>query len=440
MNMSKPLAPQADNSKKETIKVLIVDDIPETRENLKKLLAFESDVEVIGTASTGREGLELAQELMPDIILMDINMPDMDGITATEAITKAVPATSVIMMSVQSEADYLRRAMLAGARDFLTKPISGEELYSTVRSVYQRGEAQRIAYGPGGVTHGQAQTPSGKLPLGGDRQAHVIAVYSPIGGSGKTTIATNMAAALMREGTKVLLIDCDLQFGDVGVFLNLQSQNTLVDLVKSVDDLDMELVNNVLVAHDSGLKVLLGPARPEDAEEIQQDKVKALIEKLRSSFDFIVIDMASRLDELALSLFDIAERVMVILNPTLPAVKNTRIILNLMQALEYPEIKAQLVLNKVTPELEKAKVAVPVSAIEANLKRKALGVIPMDERRVLSAINRGITVIARDRNLPPAKELVALADALRSNVSPEEVQQVPSADAKASRLSRLFGG
>src|SRR3954447_9948283 len=104
--MSKSLTPQSDN-KQAVIKVLIVDDIPETRENLKKLLAFETDVEVVGTASTGREGLELAKELMPDIILMDINMPDMDGISATEAISKAVPRTSVIMMSVQSEADYL---------------------------------------------------------------------------------------------------------------------------------------------------------------------------------------------------------------------------------------------------------------------------------------------------------------------------------------------
>jgi pilus assembly protein CpaE len=438
--MSKPLVPQTDNSKKEVIKVLIVDDIPETRENLKKLLAFETDVEVVGTASTGREGLELAKELMPDIILMDINMPDMDGISATEAISKAVPRTSVIMMSVQSEADYLRRAMLAGARDFLTKPISGEELYGTLRSVFERGKEARLAYDRAPIA--ESQTPGGKLPLGMDRQAHVVAVYSPIGGSGKTTVATNVAAALMKEGTKVLLIDCDLQFGDVGVFLNLQSQNTLVDLVKSVDDLDMELVENVLVAHDSGLKVLLAPSRPEDAEEIQSDKVPQLIEKLRGSFDFIVVDMASKLDELALSLFDVSERVMVILNPTLPAVKNTRIILNLMQALEYPEIKAQLVLNKVTPDLEKAKVSVPVAAIEQNLKRKALGVIPMDERRVLSAINRGITVIARDRNLPPAKELVALADALRSNVLPDEGAQVPSADAsaKSSRLSRLFGG
>src|SRR5260221_14732614 len=113
-------------------------DILEACENVINLLEFETDIEFVGTGSSGSDGLELAKEIVPDVILMDINMPDMDGIAATEAISKSVPQASVVMMSVQSEADYLRRAMLVGARDFLTKPISGEELYATIRSVYDR--------------------------------------------------------------------------------------------------------------------------------------------------------------------------------------------------------------------------------------------------------------------------------------------------------------
>ncbi len=434
--MSKPLVPQSD-SKKNVIKVLIVDDIPETRENLKKLLAFEADIEVVGAASTGREGLELAQELVPDIILMDINMPDMDGIAATEAISKAVPSASVVMMSVQSEADYLRRAMLAGARDFLTKPISGEELYATVRSVYDR-RPQIVAQ-----PKPQPGQPTGPRPITDTgRQARIVVVYSPQGGAGKTTIATNVAASLMREGTKVLLMDCDLQFGDVGVFLNLQSQRNLVDLVHSVDDLDLDLVENVMMTHDSGLKVLLAPARPEDAEEIVAERVGDLAQKLRPMFDFIVVDLATKLDDLAITMFDIADQIDLVLNPTLPAVKNVRIILNLMEALQYPENKCQLVINKVTPELERVKVAIPVAAIEGNLKRKALGVIPMDERRVLAAINRGVTVVAKDRQLPPARELIALAEAIRANfqtVDQPSLQQSADASKSSSRLNRLFG-
>ncbi len=135
--MDNPLPPHP-HSKSNVIQVLIVDDIPETRENLKKMLAFETDIEVVGVASTGSEGLAMARELRPDIILMDLNMPDMDGIAATEAISKSIPSSSVIMMSVQHDEKHLRRAMLAGAREFLTKPISSEELSDTIRQVYDR--------------------------------------------------------------------------------------------------------------------------------------------------------------------------------------------------------------------------------------------------------------------------------------------------------------
>ena len=119
------------------IRVLIVDDIPETRDHLTKLLGFESDIEVVGAAASGAEALELAVTLNPDIVLMDINMPGMDGIAATEQLSSRLPQVSIVMMSVQGEADYLRRSMLAGAREFLVKPFSADELVTSIRQVYR---------------------------------------------------------------------------------------------------------------------------------------------------------------------------------------------------------------------------------------------------------------------------------------------------------------
>ena len=120
------------------IRVLIVDDIPETRDHLSKLLGFEADIDVVGSAASGREAIEMASKLTPDVVLMDINMPDMDGISATERLSAEVPSAAVVMMSVQGEADYLRRSMLAGAREFLVKPFSSDELTSSIRQVYTR--------------------------------------------------------------------------------------------------------------------------------------------------------------------------------------------------------------------------------------------------------------------------------------------------------------
>src|ERR1700690_2940644 len=129
------------------IRVLIVDDIPETRDHLARLLGFESDVEVAGTASSGAEAIDQATKLLPDVILMDINMPDMDGIAATERLSSQVPSAAVVMMSVQGEADYLRRSMLAGAREFLAKPLTSDELTASIRQVHARERDKRVRYG-----------------------------------------------------------------------------------------------------------------------------------------------------------------------------------------------------------------------------------------------------------------------------------------------------
>jgi len=153
------------------IRVLIVDDIPETRDHLAKLLGFETDIEVVGAASSGREAIEMAQQLTPDVVLMDINMPDMDGIAATERLSAEVPTAAVVMMSVQGEADYLRRSMLAGAREFLVKPFSSDELTSSIRQVYtrERDKMSRIAVQPAAA--GAATAPPSPKPASGARRS-----------------------------------------------------------------------------------------------------------------------------------------------------------------------------------------------------------------------------------------------------------------------------
>lgn len=223
------------------IKVLIVDDIPDTRENLRKLLAFEPDIEVVGGdgAGTGRQAIELAVKHRPDVVLMDINMPDMDGITATKTISTSVRTAAVVIMSVQSEPGYLREAMLAGARDFLTKPISSEELYTTIRRVYDRNEPIRLQeaqMASMGSAAAVAKIEAGiSMPITG--AGHIVVFYSPQAGAGVTTLATNVASALMRPDTRVVLMDCNLQFGDIDAFLNLQSQSNITDLTKRVRDI-----------------------------------------------------------------------------------------------------------------------------------------------------------------------------------------------------------
>jgi len=214
----------------EKIKVLIIDDIGETRENLRKLLSFEPGLEVVGAAAGGADGVQLAQELDPHVVLMDINMPDMDGITATEELLQKVPTAQVVMLSVQGETDYLRRAMLAGARDYLTKPASADELVNTIQRVFEMGKTQS-----GGRETVQSHTSESRHPKKRKQQrtGDLVAVFAPKGGVGATTIAVNTAVALQQtiaDESRVALMDGHLQFGDVGVMLNLRPDRSIADL------------------------------------------------------------------------------------------------------------------------------------------------------------------------------------------------------------------
>ncbi len=406
----------SDKEGKNLITILLVDDIPETRENIKKLIQFESDMKVIGAAGTGREGIQLAKELKPDIIIMDINMPDMDGLQATGQITKHLPATAVIIMSVQDDPDYMRRAMRAGAKEFLAKPINMDELYNTIRTVYREHAPVRDAIAMGGmITPAQAEKAVKKTA--GGRAGNILVIYSPQGGSGKTTLAVNLAAALMRDGVRVLLVDADMQFGDVPSFLNLQSPTTIVDFLDDAEDLDIEHFDNVLPTHESGLKVLPGPSRPEFADEVRArpDAPAKILGAAASNYDFVIVDTSVTLDDITLEIFNVATKIILLSTGSLPAVKNTRFVIDLFDQLQIPAEKYALVLNKVYSERDRKQAVLSPERIESFLKRKIEAQIPIvDERLILSAILKGVSLVAfeRDHSKAPVRQIMDFADSL----------------------------
>jgi pilus assembly protein CpaE len=422
---------------KPSISILLVDDIAEARENVKKLLAFEQDFKVIGSASNGREAVQQAKELKPDIIIMDINMPDMDGLEAASLINKGVPTAGVIMMSVQNDQDYMRRAMMAGARYFLTKPPDMDELYSTIRSVYQQYEPIRLQMEYMGDRVIEPTGASGD----GDRAGHIIVVYSPQGGVGCTTIATNIASALMKEGIKVLLVDSDLQFADVSFFLNLTgSQSTIIDLADSVDDLDTELFENIVTTHDSGLKVLLGPTRPEHADALRENPaaVASILDSIANNYDFIVVDTSTAIDPTLVPILDLASKIVLVGSPTLVSVKNVRLVLDLFDQWEYPKDKTLFVLNHVATDRARKQATLTTERIESYLKRHVTEQIPqVEERLLLSAINKGVPIIAaeRDQNKPPVKQLLHLSDEIfHALMGVREAEGEEQSDPKKRRL------
>ncbi len=396
------------------VRVLIVDDIQETRDHLAKLLGFEADIEVVGTASSGTEAIGLATRVLPDVILMDINMPDMDGIAATERLSAQVPSASVVMMSVQGEADYLRRSMLAGAREFLVKPFSSDELTASIRQVYSR---EKEKAGRAALTiAARTQDPT--------QEGQVVAVFSPKGGVGRTTIAVNLAVAAASElAKKVTLVDASFQFGDVAVLLNLNPKDkSMAELVPELEQgRDPDSVETFTLTHSSGIHVLLAPPSPEMAELITPAGVKHVIEILRQHSELVVVDCAAWFNDTLLGILDLADVVLTVLTLEITSIKNTRLFLEVAEQLGYSH-KIRLVLNRADTTL-----GIRVADVEHSIGRKVDHTIVSDGRAVVYALNRGVPFVISNRESQVSQDVLRLATSIVGSreSSEEEGRKAP---------------
>ncbi|MEW6093169.1 MAG: response regulator [Chloroflexota bacterium] len=404
------------------IRVLIVDDVAETRENVRKLLQFEADIDVVAAARNGKEAIQLSQEAAPDVVLMDINMPDMDGITATEQIRLKMPFIQVVILSVQGDQNYMRRALQVGARDFLTKPPMPDELVSAIRRAGKVAQeeraksAQTSAAAPGGTAQPMAAGVSVK--------GNIIMVYSPKGGNGCTTLAVNLAIALHNEETRVALVDANLQFGDVAIFMNEQGKNTVLDLALRSDELDPEVVNDVMINNAaSGVHILAAPSRPEHAEKVDAEQFTKVMRYLRQMFAYVIVDTSPYLTDVSLSILDMCDAIILVTTQDIPSIKNNRLFLDLLQTLSVPLDKVCFVMNRYDK-----RIPITPERIAENLKQEIAAVIPLDERTVITAVNRGIPFMLDSKTQPVARGVYTLAESLRARLlkrESEELEKIP---------------
>ena len=412
------------------IRVLIVDDIAETRENIRKLLQFESDVVVVGAARTGIEALEMARETEPEVVIMDINMPDMDGISATEAMLRDVPFAQIVMLSVQSDADYVRKAMRAGARDFIAKPPSGDELISTIRSLAAFAKEQKDKLGQPAPQVMSAVPGIGYTgPL--RSQGKIITIYSAKGGVGCSMLATNIAVGLDTVDTPTVLVDAALQFGDIAVSLNLQAKPSFIDLASRANELESEVVEEVLLRHQTGLRVLAAPIRPEMADEVNAGEVRDVLKFLKEDFVYVIVDTSSTMDDITLAVLDVTDLLVIVATPEIPSIKDARLLFDLLGILEFPKENIFFVRNKMD-----RKSGISAEAVAENLKCSVSGMIPLDDKTVSASINKGVPLLLSDKSQPSGKSIFELLGTLKERLltvsEPEEEELVE----KSGLLSR----
>jgi len=402
--------------------VLIVDDQDETRKNVARLLQFENDINVVGTARTGKDAIRQAISLDPDVVLMDINMPDMDGIEATERIQEQAPISQIVILSVQGDTNYMRRAMLAGARDFLTKPPKSDELVTVIRRAGAKAKAIRKDAQFAGRGTGSLIDPRGTtISLTG--LGKIVAVYSPKGGVGTTTVATNLAVAMHSSETPAIIVDANLQFGDVVVFLNERGRTSVVDLAPLADQLDPELVREVVIHHEpSGIDILSAPPHPEDAERVSGTQFVKVLQFLARLYTYVIVDTDSGLSDVTLDTLDASDLLVMISSQDIPAIINTRMMLTLLINLGINKQKIVLVMSRFDKQL-----AITPEKVGHNLGHKVAAVLPEDREVVVPAVNRGIPfMLGEGKTKDIGKSILELVGKIRERLS--KLEEEPASE------------
>jgi pilus assembly protein CpaE len=348
-------------------KILVVDDDPNVQRLLQYTLKQEGYEVVI--AGDGAEGFRLWGAESPDLILLDVMLPKLDGYQVATKIRTEEGASGhvpIIMLTAEREVEQKVRGLRAGADDYLIKPFHPAELMARIKSLLARFAPQ--------------ETLVGRPPLG-----RVLALYGAKGGVGTTTIAINAAIALHRElGRKVCLVDGNLQFGDHRVFLDLGlDKKSIVDVV-TAPTIDVDLVRQVMVKHDSGVDLLLAPPSPETAELVTQEHVPLILDVLRGLYDYVVVDIDKRLDDINLGILEAADTMFVVMTADLSCLKNVRLVLETIGHLGYEAGKVQLVLNR-----SNAFTGINVKNAEGALKRTIDHQIVNEYRGAISALNSG---------------------------------------------------
>jgi len=366
--------------------------------------------------------------------LVDYDLPGRDGIETTQALTTLLPDSAVIVLAADLSAEALRRAMVAGARQFVGMPPRAEEL---LRAIYQvHDTAVRRAAESG------TRAPKPARAVESTRVGQTIAVFSPKGGVGTTTVATNLAVAIRQEaGLRVTLVDGSLPFADVGVFLDLALVHSIVDLQAPAEGLDADLVETALITHErSGVRVLLAPARPELADMVTGDLLRRAIGALQERADYVVVDTWTVLEERVLTVLTVltvleeADKVVLVLSLDMAALKSARVFLEVADLLGFPRDKIIPVATRMT-----APAGLTIADVEAALGRPLSACIPDDRATVQRAINEGEPLVLSGRGTPVAVGITELARRILAEHHPAAVTQSLLDKGGGTGLFRLFG-
>jgi pilus assembly protein CpaE len=309
------------------------------------------------------------------------------------------PDRPVVIMSEASPNGFLRQAFEAGADDVITLPQSPEHVAFTLEKVIARKKG---------------------LAVPGKASAPLIAVLGPKGGTGKTLIATNLAVALAQRDANVVLVDLDLQFGDIGLALGLSPEATMYDLMRAGAPFDHEKLDRHLVKHSSGVKVLIAPTRPDQASAVSIEFLRDIYASLRTMCDAVIVDTPPGFTPEVIATIDASSDVCMVGMLDSLSLKNTKLGLETLDLMGYDTDRVSLVLNRAD-----SRVGITPDDVSTIVGRGPDVSIPSD-REIPRSINEGTPIVASRPASGAAKAFRSLADRYAKTPAPNPAP-LPSA-------------
>ncbi len=355
-------------------RVLVVDQDFETRAELQKGLVRAQFI-VVGGVGYGAEALSLASELKPNVVLVGVEEPPVRAHQTIESLTELLPNSPVLAYSSKTDADSARKAVVAGARDYLTKPLKMDEVIKAVKTAMSQQERRQAL---------QSGEPVSNLRSAG----MVVTIFGAKGGIGKTTMATNLATAFVAiNAGSAVIVDLDTVFGDAAMMLDVPVETSLVEAAERVDDLDRENLGSYLARHQSGVSVLPAPFEPIDWRNVSPEAVSKLFTLLAQTHDFVVVDCPAGFTDLVAVALEKATVVLLFTSLDITSIKDTTTALKLLSGGINNDDKIKLIVNHAT-----SANSLREDDVSKVLRREVFWSIPHDEG-IASSAQVGVPVV-----------------------------------------------
>lgn len=389
---------------------VVIDDNPASREGLTAALA-QAGVAVLENTGANAEGYQKASEAAANLLFVTVEDPIPRAIAAIEYLAAAIPATPIVAVSTVTSVSNFQHVVRAGARFLIESPIQQSELEKVLGAINGR----------------TAPKPSGLRGTG-----RVIAVVGQKGGVGKTAISVNLGAALAQNpANHVLIIDFDMSFGDVGLAMNMQSPSTTAMVARELTEADRDDFKHSVTEHPSGVFLLGAPSRVGEWLKVTPEQLEALVETAAALYDYVILDTPGAFNDAVAAAMDLADNVLIVTSLELSSVKNTSLLLEVLEEEGFSENRALVIANCTSEDT-----GIAVTDLVPSLKRDSIWKVPFDSG-VRKGSQVGRPVVVHDAKSPASMSIRALAN--RIEISPDKIDRRSKVreEAKVERRSSL---